>query len=152
MGRKKQTYQPHQRRPNSSVAFVQVFHDMLDSPAFHDLTAKQVQLFLYCLRETHGRATADDPQHDTARFYFNRHLQTVVHELYAPSDYRGFERDMQSLIEHGFCDMVSSGYATKEKNVYRLSSRWHHWGSKAFSMPESCMSTHQKIARRKCDG
>ena len=152
MGRpknRKQAREPYQRRANSSSRFVRLFHDMLDSVAFHELTAKQKELYVYCLREAHGKATADDPNHDETLFYMNRAQAVDVHGLYSKKDFRGLRRDMAALVSHGFVDVVRNGYATREKTLYRLSGRWNNWGSEAFSMPESVKSTHMLIEQLK---
>ena len=138
----KHTFEPYEKSPNGANAFVRLCFEMLDSPAFHDLTASQKALYLYCLRESHGSATRDDANHDVALFYMNHALRTKVHGLYSAGDTRGFDRDMAALIEHGFVDCVKSGYKSRDKNIYRLSSRWLHWNTKAFSLPNNVMTTN----------
>ena len=157
--RKKQSPKAFQRRPNGSSHFVQVFDDLLDSKAFHALSARQKALYLYCLRESHGAAMRDSTpqggQGDERLFYMNKALRTEVHELYAKSDTRGFERDMGALVSVGLVDCVSSGYAAREKSVYRLSARWWHYGTRAYSLPDSVKTLHMLIAedkQRKAEG
>ncbi len=144
--KRKQVVNGWQRRPQGSKHFLQVYDDLLDSASFHDLTARQVRLYLYCVRESHGAAMRDNAKNggtgDQRLFYMNQSLRTDVHELYPKSDTRGFERDMQSLIEHGFVDCVKSGYAGREKSVYRLSARWHEWGLPGYEVPDSVKTVH----------
>lgn len=151
--RKKQPPKPYQRRPHGSSHFMQLYDDLLDSKAYHALSARQKVLYLYCVRESHGQAMRDNAPEggmgDERLFYMNRALRVEVHELYAKSDTRGFERDMAALVSVGLVDCVTSGYAAREKSVYRLSSRWHHYGTRAYSLPESCKTLHMKIAEDK---
>ena len=152
MARKKQSYRPYQRRANTDkTGFAQLYHDLLDSAAFRDLTPRQRLLYVYCVRESHGEATRDDPNHDSARFYMNRQVRKQ-HELYGLSDSRQFERDMSELIKHGLVDAVKSGYECREKNVYRLSARWQHWDTPSFQIPDEVMTTHMLRKRSKQDG
>ena len=151
--RKKQPVKSYQRRSNGSSHFVQVFDDLLDSKAFHALSARQKALYLYCLRESHGAAMRDNApeggQGDERLFYMNKAVRTEVHELYAKSDTRGFERDMAALVAVGLVDCVTSGYEKREKTVYRLSSRWWHYGTRAFSLPKEVKTTHMLIVEDK---
>lgn len=154
--RTKQQAKAWQRRPKGSAQFVQLYADLLDSPAFHDLSPKAKVLYIYCLRESHGAAMRNNAPEggmgDERLFYMNHALRTKVHELYAPSDTRCFERDMAALIEHGFVDVTRSGYERREKTVYRLSSRWNLWGSPDFTVPENAKSTHIKIQENPASG
>jgi len=143
--RRKQPPKPYQRRSNGSSHFNQLYDDLLDSEAFHGLSARQKVLYIYCVRESHGQAMRDSGTANDALFYMNRALRTEVHELYAKSDTRCFERDMGALISVGLVDCVRSGYEKREKTVYRLSSRWHHYGTCAYSLPDTVKTTHMLI-------
>ena len=146
---KKQQRKPWQRRANSSHQWNPIFNDLLDSPAFHDLSASAKTLYLYCQRETHGDAMRDSGTQDGRLFYMNRALRCKVHDLYPLSDTRAFERDMAQLVSHGFVDCLKSGLDTRTKSLYRLSARWCDWGTPAFSMPEQFKTLHMTIAEGK---
>jgi len=164
MSRKKtkRTVPYHARRPGcTSSQHVEIFFDMLDSPAFHDLTRSQVALFLYCKRSTHGSATRDyyegrfegkltltEPE-AVSIFYMNFAQVSKTYELYPESSKRCFRDDMAALIEHGFVDTILNGSGQRKKIVYMLSSRWHKWGTPDFEVPERCMTEHMARARRK---
>lgn len=153
MARRKQPVKSWQRRPKGKSGFTPLFYDLLDSEAFTSLTAKQQSLYVFCCRESHGSAMRDNAvgggEGDERLFYMNRGLYVTKYQLYGANDKRGFARDMAALIGHGLVDCVSSGLATRERNVYRLSSRWHHYGTSAFSMPDSLKSTHMLIEEDK---
>lgn len=141
-----------QRRAGSGEGFVQLHYDLLDSPAFHDLKARFPRaaiLYLYCLREAHGQAMRDNPGSDERVFYQSRSSCVGKHHLYAPTDRRGFKRDMTALIEHGFVDCVRSGYATREKNLYALSGRWCDWGTEKFAVPENVMTDSMRAEKNR---
>lgn len=143
--KRRQTAKPYQARSGGKSGFIRLFYDLLDSEAFHDLTPKQQILLVFCIRESHGRAMADNGG-DERLFYMNRALRVEKHGLYADTDKRGFERDMAALIEHGFVDCVQSNYRSRERNLYRLSARWNMWGQPAFSVPDSVKTTHMRLA------
>jgi len=146
--KRKQGVKLWQRRAGGKTGFAQLYYDLLDSDAFHDLTARQKMLYVYSVRESHGRAAAENGA-DERLFYMNKALRSERHHLYATSDKRGFERDMAALIEHGLVDCVISGYKNRERNLYRLSARWHNWGSPSFSMPDDVLTTHMRLQRAK---
>lgn len=148
MGRKKGcSSKPYQRRATGATGFACLYYDLLDSAAFHDLAPRQKVLYVYCVRESHGRAMRDSASMDESLFYMNAGLRSKYHELYSPNDTRCFERDMSALIMHGFIDCLQSNFKSREKNVYCLSSRWHKWGTDAFEVPDSVMTNHMKIER-----
>lgn len=138
-----------QRRASGSSQWNPLYNDLLDSPAFHDLTASAKVLYLYCQRETHGDAMRDSGTQDERVFYMNRGLRCKVHQLYPLSDTRAYERDMAQLVGHGFVDCLKSGLDTRTKSLYRLSARWCDWGTPAFSMPEQLKTRHMKLAEGK---
>lgn len=146
---KKQERKPWQRRANASRQWNPIYNDLLDSPAFHDLTPSQKVLYFYCQRETHGDAMRDSGTQDERVFFMNRALRCKTHQLYPLSDTRAFERDMAQLVGHGFVDCLQSGLDTRTKSLYRLSARWCDWGTPAFSMPERLKTLHMQIAEGK---
>ena len=103
-----------------------IYHSMLLSDAWKDLTANQKVLYLACKDQYYGekrRPDADDRQ----CFTMNRHKWLTVYELYSTANERGFYRDMKELINHGFVECLFSGKFNHQKSVYRLSSAWQRW-------------------------
>jgi len=129
--------------------FVQVWSSFVTSAAYRDLTDKQARLLFYCYFETHGRAMNDSENGDPLLFYMNRGLYVTYYGLYSKGNESGFRRDMTALIEHGFVDCRARGYEMKDKNLYRLSSRWRLWGEAGFVMPADCMTVHMLNDRHK---
>lgn len=152
MGRRSSTTKLWLQRPGSKKNFVQLYHDMLDSPAFHDLSGSQAKLFLYCRREAFGRAQSDYESgnieglsfsgESSRLFYLNEALVKKQHKLYNANDKRGFRRDMEALVSHGFVDVVLNRAVSHKPNVYALSTRWTKWGTEEFSTPDSVKTTH----------
>lgn len=140
----KYEWKPWQRREGSSEGFAQIHHDRLDSPAFHDLTAAQKVLYVYCVRESHGAAMKALSGIDERLFYMNRGLWASTHKLYSRNSDRSFNRDMAALIDHGFVDCVRPSYKMGMKNLYSLSWRWGVWGTDAFEVPEKYKTTWMK--------
>ena len=148
-GRKKQppTW-AHLEGGNSN--FVQLYNSMLEHPAWKDLTPQAQALYTYCVRNSHGEATRDDARRtggrgDVRLFYMSRG-DSVAFGLYSPTDTRGLSRDLDSLISHGFIDMLWSGKPTRSRNLYRLSGRWKTWGTPEFEVPTKYMSSRMKKA------
>ena len=143
--KRKQPVKSWQRRPTASGHFQLLYDDLLDSPAFHDLSPKQKVLLIYCIRESHGAAMRENAPEggkgDERMFYMNRALR-IHHGLYAESDTRGFRRDMSALISHGFVDCLRSGYERRERSIFRLSARWNIWGTSDFTVPDNVRLGH----------
>lgn len=132
-------------RPDEAHAgetrFFRVHTDMLESPAYKDLSPMQKILLIHCKNEAHGRAQADEKKRTgkpaaESLFYMNRGLYVSKFNLYSEGNYKGFRRDMAALIEHGFVDCVRSGYSERTQSLYRLSGRWKSYGSSGYKVPE----------------
>lgn len=151
MGRKKKTPVPGCYTANANVGYVSIYRDLLLSNAYMTLTPKQKALYTACVSETHGNATkehaiATGGTGDTRLFFMNRQLYVDKYGLYAPTDRRGPRRDLAALVDHGLIDCVYQGFAAKEKNTYRLSSRWQDYGKPGYKVPDSVKTLHQQIS------
>lgn len=148
MARKnKPSYKPWQRRRFSSNKFTPIFADLWTSDAFTSLTDKQQALYIDCTLESYGLASNDTGRGEEF-FYMNGGLRSDKYKRYPRSDSRCFERDIEALIEHGFVDCVQSGFNTRQKNLYKLSDRWHKWGMPDFKVPDDVKTRHMKRSER----
>lgn len=134
---------PYQKRPFESMGAnsdtsANIYMSMLLSPAWRDLTAQQQRLYLYCKSQYY--AEKSKPNSDQLCFTMNRSKWMSLYGLYKIGNERSFYRDMTALIEHGFVVCVESGANTKTKSVYRYSSKWQQWGTKAFEISPADMT------------
>ena len=149
MGRRKRQYQPQPfESSGKSKAYIAIYPDMMDSPAYHDLTPTQRDLYLWCKRQLYGQKDISSmPQH---YFYFNRAMWCEKYQLYGDGNRAGFSRDMEALISHGFVDCVYSGKISRTKSIYRLSSRWQDYGTQRFTVPDDCIT--ERMRKKKWKG
>lgn len=155
MGRKKsqQNNSPsYLRQPGAkNDSFTPLFGSMVDSPACRSLTDKQFRLLTDMLsavgRQQHSKKQDDKPpaEYGGDSFFFPRALWFSTLKRYTNES--RFYADLDSLIAHGFVDVLSSGKNTREKSVYRLSTRWHKFGTPDFVIPENVKSTRMKKRR-----
>lgn len=147
MGKKKQDYVP--KRFESAIEFTpkrkqgkhkdcssNIYFSMLMSNAWHSLTGKQKELYLYCKLQLFGQSTNDkelktekefdeDTNIDISnRFVMNKSLWCKTYGLYTESTHRYFYSDMQALIDKGFIDLIANGKSNQSKNIYAFSNRW----------------------------
>lgn len=115
-----------------------IFRSMMESPAWKDLTGNQKALYLTCKLQLYGvpRKKKPDPEDETT-FFMNKFLWADTYQLYDRENGKGFRRDMNALIAHGFLVCVERGEVTRTKNVYKFSSMWRKYGQPDFSIPIS---------------
>lgn len=140
--RKKNTYIPKSfestGKPGDTSSNIYV--SMLLSPAWLDLTPKQIQLYLVCKAQRY--AEKKKPNEDDLCFTMNRSKWTHMYGLYRKgSNEQGFYRDMEALINHGFIACVECGATTREKSIYRFSDKWRIFGTPEFEILPSEMTS-----------
>lgn len=145
MSKKKEEYKP--RRFESAIEFTpkkkqgkqkdvssNIYFSMLMSNAWHSLTGKQKELYLYCKLQYFGQSPTakelklpyeEDTNVDISyRFTMNKSLWCKTYGLYTESTHRYFYSDMQALVDKGFIDIISKGKSNLSKNIYAFSNRW----------------------------
>lgn len=142
MGKRKQ-YTPKEfesAKHGKQEPFSAIYLSMLMSNAWNELTAKQRELYLYCKLQLHADKRAL-PAEDIKKghFTFNQYKWREKYKLYKPGN-NGFYRDMDALINCGFVDCIRQGAQKKEKNVYRFSDRWQHYGTEHYKVPAKYMT------------
>ena len=149
MARKK----PYEPKPYESMktdrreTFANVYHSMLISPAFMDLSPRAKTLYLYCKAQTYQKAK-DERNLRNDEFTMNQGKWKDKYHLYTNAN--SFYADMNSLISHGFVDCVECGAIARKKSIYRLSVRWQFWGTDNFEVPErvKTMSLRRKESKQ----
>ena len=117
-----------------------IYLSMLMSQAWHNLTLKQKELYLYCKAQYYGEAktpqehkTNNEIENDInanlqVRFTMNKSKWCEIYHLYSESGQRHFYEDMNALVENGFIKVVESGKTSRTKNIYEFSDRWRLQG------------------------
>lgn len=114
-----------------------IYHSMMLSPAWKDLTHSQRVLYLVCKDQFYSVPTAKHPitnadgePHETRNyFYLNRYIWQTKYGLYKEGNERQFYKDLEQLVLHGFIGCIISGKATKRKSVYCYLDLWRKWGT-----------------------
>ena len=149
MSKKKPTYQkkPFESNGDGSDTSANLYMSMLTSKAFQDLTAQQARLYLFCKAQYY--AEKKKPNNDQLCFTMNKSKWSGLYKLYDENNGRGFRRDMEALIEHGFIVCVECGAFTRTKSIYRFSSEWQRWGTEAFTLSPAEMTLSMNRKRVK---
>lgn len=148
MSRKPPKYvkKPFESDCSSYDVSANIYNSMLTAPAWLDLTASQQRLYIYCKLQYY--AEKRKPNNDTAQFTMNQNKWCVKYQLYKTTNAKGFYRDMEALIDHGFIACVESGRATRTKSIYKFSSSWLDWGTERFSVSPADMTAGMRARRR----
>jgi hypothetical protein len=140
MARRKTHYQKKAFESSgaSSDTSANLYMSMLTSSAWRDLSAKQQVLYTYCKAQYYGEKMK--PKQDSECFTMNQSKWCGLYGLYEKGNAKGFYRDMEALIEHGFITCVECGAVTRTKSIYRFSSKWKQYGTDAFEVSPSEMT------------
>lgn len=149
MGAKKKVYQkkPFESDGNGSDISSNIYMSMMTSPAFRDLSAQQVRLYLFCKAQYY--AEKKKPNNDRLCFTMNKSKWSGLYGLYDKNNGAGFQRDITALIEHGFITCAECGAITRTKSIYRFSSKWQQWNTEAFSLSPTEMTIAMRRKRAK---
>ena len=117
-----------------------IYISMLQSQAWHNLTSKQKELYLYCKAQYYGESNSKN-EHLTAkekecgenidiskRFTMNKSKWCEIYGLYTDSTQRYFYADMKALIKNGFVRTIEKGQNSRTKNIYEFSDKWREQG------------------------
>lgn len=117
-----------------------IYISMLQSQAWHNLTNKQKELYLYCKAQYYGESKSKS-EHLTAkekdceenidiskRFTMNKSKWCEIYGLYTESTQRYFYSDMKALIQNGFVKALEKGQSSRTKNIYEFSDKWREQG------------------------
>jgi len=140
--RKRKHLEPWQAKGRDS-SFVAVSYDLLDSPVWPALNAKQKDLYLFACRRRYytisqnankrkepGPAVSpiarwpDAPTIGPDCFYLNFALARAA-GFYKASDRSSFYLDINYLVSIGLLDkIIPGGTSRKEKAVFRMGEHW----------------------------
>jgi len=103
--------------------FTKITRDMMNSPAWHNLSLRQRGLYQhlkskYVQRTIHGIVTSNKDDISLPRSEW-------LPELY--TNYRSFETDMAKLMDNGFIIAIRRGGCERKCNIYGFSDDWTEW-------------------------
>lgn len=115
-----------------------IYNSMLLSPAFQDLTATGVRLYLhmkaryYTEKKTDALITeyeklTNQNINKSIRFTFNKAVWHDLYHIYGNGGGNNFQKDLNSLIDYGFITKIQSGKLTKSKSIYEFNDKWADW-------------------------
>lgn len=93
---------------------------VLVSQAWHNLSLKQKELYLYCIAQIEGN--------QPPLFTMNKNKWKNVYGLYTDCSQRNFYKDMKALIENGFIEVVRNGKQKSQNNIYKCVNKWQRFG------------------------
>ncbi len=126
MAKKKRTFESFQTGKSNSN-FISLFWDMYDSEAWQQLTAHDIQLYLYMLRKYQRKVT------NGQIWDSNRDNISVPAKEYRKLMHQAtFEKCIDHLIELGFIKLIENRYKTRQCNIYGFTDTWQKYGTKEF--------------------
>jgi len=128
MAKKKRTFESFQTS-KSNGNFMMLYLDMVDSEAWQQLTAYDIQLYLHMLRKYQRKTTKGqiwDSNSDNISIPAKEYRQ-IMHQA-------TFEKCIDHLIEVGFLKLIENRYKTRQCNIYGFTDTWQKYGTKEFNV------------------
>lgn len=132
MGKKRKYTPPtfETMHPEGRHVYMAIYDTLYTSPAWKELTDKQVRLYLFCRwqywAKRENRPGADYPDYEPYQapevFYLNwAKVQSAG--LYR-SNKKRFYDDVRALCKRGLIESLYNGRGGRDKSVFRLSDLW----------------------------
>ena len=125
-GKRKNTSESFQTgRPSGN--FMMLYFDMMDSLAWQELKAHDIQLYLYMRRKytckvTKGQIWGSNKDNISVPA---KEYRQIMHQA-------TFEKSIDNLIDLGFIKLIENRYKTRQCNIYGFSDTWQKYGTKEF--------------------
>ena len=151
MSYKKRKYEkkPFESALQPSDTSANIYESMILSEAWKDLSASAKVLYLTCKSQYYSEKKKPI-EGDYTTFTMNQAKWADKYHLYSKGNHRGFQRDMESLIVHGFVKCVECGAVTRTKSIYRFSSDWTNYKfSQGLEIAPSDMTDAMRRKRRR---
>lgn len=119
--------------PEGRHVYMAIYDTLYTSPAWKELTDKQVRLYIFCRwqywTKRENRPGADYPDYEPYQapevFYLNwRKVRSAG--VYKENKGR-FYADVKALCERGLIECLYNGKSGRRKSVFRLSDLWHKY-------------------------
>jgi hypothetical protein len=152
MTRKKTATKESFESGNGSSNFIALYFDMIDSKAWQELTAHDIQLYIYLRRKytrkvTNGQIWDSNKDNISAPEFTTIDKNGKEHKGYTEfMTKRTFWKSMDHLIDLGFIRLIENRYATRQCNIYGFSDMWQKYGTKDFYIkPEYRRTLKQQL-------
>lgn len=109
---------------NKTDISANLYHSMLISETFKNLTNRQKVTYLYMKDLYYYVPSAKHPNGDNMYFYFNRHIWKDLYGTHTNGE--RVRTDIDALIKNGFIEEVENNKNLRQKNVYKYSDKWQH--------------------------
>ena len=106
------------RKKKSGPPFIQMFHYMIKSDAWQDLSCHARTAYLEIAVKHNGYNTGN-------LSYTFKEASKIMHR-------NTYAKVLNELVSHGFIDIVRSGGLNKECNIIALTHRWKKYGTPYF--------------------
>jgi hypothetical protein len=129
MGKNKQNYRPFQS--SKGGRFIALFDDMMESPAWEQLTSSEIVLYLYMLKKfrvKYVKGMVDKSNENDISMPKQEYMKLMNN--------RTFFKSIDHLIELGFIKVIEGRYATRECNIYGFNDAWKHYGTDTFNIKD----------------
>ena len=105
-------------------------------------------LYLACKDQYYQEKKHPIPD-DPTTFTMNQAKWADEYGLYTRGNWRGFNRDMTDLIEHGFVRCLDCGAIAHRKSIYQFSAEWRKWGQEDFCISGQDMTVSMIGSRKR---
>ena len=106
------------RKKKSGPPFIQLFHHMVNSEAWQNLSCYARTIYIEIAAKHNG--------------YNNGNLSYTFNEASKIMHRNTYAKALKELVSHGFVDVVRSGGCNKACNIFALSYRWKKYGTPFF--------------------
>lgn len=133
---RKKKYKPKlfESTGTSNDTSANIYHSMMISPAFKNMTKNQRLLYICMKDRFYGQRKPglDYPDIDGLqgddKFYFNFAL-AEEYGLYTKGNKQSLYNDIKELEKHGFIKTLSNGKSTHSRSIYQYVKDWQTWKS-----------------------
>lgn len=108
------------KKRKRSPPFVRLFHELIDSKAWQELSCYARTVYIEIHRKYNGRNNSN-------LFYTYREAGKLMHKS-------TFTKALRELVDHGLIDIIRSGGLYRKSNIFGLSDRWKFYGQENFKI------------------
>ncbi|MEW6183049.1 MAG: hypothetical protein AB1500_07715 [Bacillota bacterium] len=139
--RRKTSIDGFETYPGNPGNFISLYFKMIDSLAWQQLTARDIQLYIMLRRKYQRKVVKGKVEQSN-----KNDISMPKSEYLKVMNQRMFEKSIDHLIELGFVYLVENNYAERKCNIYGLSDYWTLYGKPEFNVkPEHRRTLKQRI-------
>lgn len=124
--------------------FLSLYMDMLQSAAWQELSAHEIQLYIFMLSKQSHRVEKGiiwNSNKDNISIPAKEYRQ-LMHQ-------QTFEKSIDNLIDKGFIKLVENRYHVRKCNIYGFNDMWAKYGTKDFYIkPEWRRTLRQQVTSK----